>query len=86
MEPIVRVTALDKYFGRLQVLKNINLEVAAAGGHLHHRAQRLWQEHFSALPQFPGGTVGRHDRGGRACPLARAERARSSVSACTTFA
>ncbi len=29
MEPIVRVTALDKYFGRLQVLKNINMEVAA---------------------------------------------------------
>jgi ABC-type polar amino acid transport system ATPase subunit len=28
MDPIVRVTSLDKYFGRLQVLKNINLEVA----------------------------------------------------------
>ncbi|HSR21214.1 MAG TPA: amino acid ABC transporter ATP-binding protein [Anaerolineales bacterium] len=28
MAPIVRVTDLDKYFGRLQVLKRINLEVA----------------------------------------------------------
>ena len=27
MSPIVRVTALDKYFGRLHVLKKINLEV-----------------------------------------------------------
>jgi ABC-type polar amino acid transport system ATPase subunit len=27
MAPIVRVTKLDKYFGRLQVLKDINLEV-----------------------------------------------------------
>jgi ABC-type polar amino acid transport system ATPase subunit len=27
MTPILKVTALDKYFGRLQVLKNINLEV-----------------------------------------------------------
>jgi ABC-type polar amino acid transport system ATPase subunit len=29
MAPIVRVTNLDKYFGRLQVLKGINLEVAS---------------------------------------------------------
>lgn len=29
MEPIVRVRELDKYFGRLQVLKDINLQVAA---------------------------------------------------------
>ena len=27
MAPIIRITNLDKYFGRLQVLKNINLEV-----------------------------------------------------------
>jgi ABC-type polar amino acid transport system ATPase subunit len=27
MEPIVRISNLDKYFGRLHVLKNINLEV-----------------------------------------------------------
>ena len=30
MAPIVQITKLDKYFGRLHVLKEVSVEVAAA--------------------------------------------------------
>ena len=52
--PMVLAESVHKYFGRLEVLRGIDLEVARRRGHVHRRALRLGQVHVPALHQPPG--------------------------------
>ena len=66
---------VHKYFGSLQALNGVSLEVAPGRGAVHHRPVGLGQEHLSALHQpAREGRPGRHldrRRAGRFPPRRR---------------
>ncbi len=78
-----RPSSVHKCFGRLEVLKGIDLEVAPARGHVHRRAVRLGQVDLPALHQPPRDASTPGGCRSTASWSATARRAASSTS-CTT--
>ena len=68
--PIVDIRALRKSYGSNEVLKGIDLQIAARRGDRHHRQKRLGQKHAAAL----------HQRAGRV-PERRADRGQQTAAA-----
>ena len=72
---------LHKYFGKLEVLRGIDLEVRAGRGRRRHRAERLWQVDAAALPELSRAARRRGASGSRASWSAARARRRPAAAA-----
>lgn len=62
---MIKLEHVNKYFGDLHVLKDINLEVAEGEKLVNYWSFRFWQIHHSTLHELSGGTLQRQSLFGR---------------------